>query len=182
MRNKMEAGIRSEHYERAALRTKRAWIRERISGAAKLRMHHTIQCPAGNARPASLVPRGGANGQGVSPHWEPKAFTRFLSPRFSDPGRGREGFAAMTAEDAMVEGHERVVLGALMHGYELSITEQDFYSSVNRSLFKTIIALEDRCLLSVQAALERRGELKRIGGPARLTGGIIGEDFESDLM
>jgi hypothetical protein len=70
----------------------------------------------------------------------------------------------------MVEGHEQVLLSALMNGhFDLPVTEQDFGSPPNRSMFIAIKALgQNRAWLAVKDELKRRHVLKQVGGEARL--------------
>src|SRR5262249_31619458 len=75
------------------------------------------------------------------------------------------------AETAMQDGHEQVVLAAMMNGRnDLPVTAADFSSPPNRTIFAAIQRLdESRVLLAVQDELQRRGQLEAIGGPPRLT-------------
>jgi hypothetical protein len=70
----------------------------------------------------------------------------------------------------MLEGHEQVLLSALMNGHvDLPVTEPDFGSPPNRSIFGAIGALSrNRGWLAVKDELERRRVLKQAGGEARL--------------
>jgi AAA domain-containing protein/DnaB helicase-like protein len=71
---------------------------------------------------------------------------------------------------AMLEGHEQVLLSALMNGhFDLAVTEQDFGSPPNRSIFIAIKALgQNRSWLAVKDELQRRRRLKQVGGEVRL--------------
>src|SRR5581483_3593969 len=73
----------------------------------------------------------------------------------------------------MLEGHEKVVLAALMNGHpELVIEADDFSSPPNVEIFQSIRACIRRgvppTLLSVQDDLIRRGKLAEIGGVGAL--------------
>lgn len=72
---------------------------------------------------------------------------------------------------AMAEGHEQVLLAAMMNGTdELPVTAEDFSSPPNRTIFKTITRLTKRGLLAVTDALRLGGELDNVGGHHRITG------------
>jgi putative DNA primase/helicase len=72
--------------------------------------------------------------------------------------------------NAMLEGHEQVLLSALMNGTPaLPICADDFSSPPNRTIFRCITSLRNRGLLAVCDELERRGQLEQVGGRARLT-------------
>jgi hypothetical protein len=74
------------------------------------------------------------------------------------------------ADAGITEGHECVVLSALMNGKDaLPVTADDFFSPPNRTIFNCISSLTNRCLLAVQDALERNGKLEEIGGRSRIT-------------
>jgi len=77
----------------------------------------------------------------------------------------------MTAQDnAMIEGHEGVLLSALMNGQaELPVTADDFSSPPNRTIYNRLVGLTNRSLLAVTDALRRNGELEEVGGPGRIT-------------
>src|SRR4029453_2011882 len=73
---------------------------------------------------------------------------------------------------AMIEGHEKGVLAAVMNGTdELPIAAEDFSSPPNRAIFSAIERLprSKRNFLGVQDALLASGELKRVGGKPGLT-------------
>lgn len=73
-------------------------------------------------------------------------------------------------ETAIAEGHECVVLAALMNGADdLPISADDFSSPPNRTIFERISGLTNRCPLAVQDALQRNGELDEVGGVGRFT-------------
>jgi replicative DNA helicase len=73
-------------------------------------------------------------------------------------------------EQAMLAGHEQVVLSALMHGrLDLPVTEQDFGSQPNRAVFIAIKAVgQTRGWLAVKDELKRRHALEQVGGEGRL--------------
>jgi putative DNA primase/helicase len=74
--------------------------------------------------------------------------------------------------NAMINGHERVLLAALLNGTpELSVTAEDFSSPPNRTIFSAIKKSppSKRNLLGVQDALRASGKLKSVGGEAGLT-------------
>lgn len=70
----------------------------------------------------------------------------------------------------MLDGHEQVVLSALMHGrFDLPVTEQDFGSPPNRAVFIAIKAVgQTRGWFAVKDELERRHVLEQVGGQGRL--------------
>jgi len=71
---------------------------------------------------------------------------------------------------AMSEGHEMVVLSALMNGSPtLPVSADDFSSPPNRLIFNRLIGLTNRGLLAVTDALRRNGELDKAGGAHRIT-------------
>lgn len=70
----------------------------------------------------------------------------------------------------MIDGHEQVLLSALMNGTaELPVTTADFSSPPNRTIFKCINGLTNRSFLAVTDALRRHGELQNVGGAHRIT-------------
>lgn len=73
-------------------------------------------------------------------------------------------------EHAMLEGHEQVLLSALMNGhFDLPVTEQDFGSPPNRTILIAIKALgQNHGWVAVKDELQRRRSLKQVGGEARL--------------
>ena len=74
------------------------------------------------------------------------------------------------AANPMLDGHEQVCLSAMMNGSgNLPLTEDDFSSPPNRTIYRCLTSLTNRALLAVQAELQRRGQLEAVGGPARLT-------------
>jgi hypothetical protein len=77
------------------------------------------------------------------------------------------------ADAAIFEGHECVVLSALMNGADaLPVAAEDFGSSPtspNRIIFNRIRGLSNRGLLAVTDALLRSGELEKVGGAHRIT-------------
>ena len=76
----------------------------------------------------------------------------------------------VSADTAIFDGHECVVLSALMNGADaLPVTADDFASPPNRMIFNRINGLTNRCPLAVQDALQRHGELDKIGGVGRFT-------------
>jgi len=75
-----------------------------------------------------------------------------------------------SAEAAMLDGHEQVVLGAMMNGHpDLPVHEYDFASPPNQTIFQSIKGSKVGGLLAVQANLQRRGKLDEVGGRVRLT-------------
>jgi hypothetical protein len=73
---------------------------------------------------------------------------------------------------AIVDGHEKVLLAALLNGTEkLPVTAEDFSSQPNRTIFNAIerVPRSQRNLLGVQDALRASGRLKIVGGEAGLT-------------
>src|ERR1017187_8795199 len=76
----------------------------------------------------------------------------------------------MDALDFMIEGHEGVVLSALMDGTDtLPLSAEDFSSPPNRTIFNCLSGLTNRNLLAVTDALRRSGELDKGGGAHRIT-------------
>ncbi len=76
----------------------------------------------------------------------------------------------MIADTAIFDGHECVVLSALMNGTDtLPVTADDFSSPPNRMIFNRVSGLTNRSLIAVTDALRRNGELERIGGAGRIT-------------
>jgi hypothetical protein len=73
-------------------------------------------------------------------------------------------------EQALLDGHEQVVLSALMHGrFDLPVTEQEFGSPPNRAMFIAIKAVgQTRGWFAVKDELERRHLLEQVGGEGRL--------------
>jgi RecA-family ATPase len=73
-------------------------------------------------------------------------------------------------EIAIADGHERVLLSAMMNGaQDLPVSADDFSSPPNRMIFERMSGLSDRCPLAVQDALQRTGELDKVGGVPRIT-------------
>ena len=71
---------------------------------------------------------------------------------------------------AMSEGHEQVLLAAMMNGTdELPVSAEDFSSSPNRVIFNRIVGMTNRSLLAVTDALQQSGELESVGGAYRIT-------------
>jgi hypothetical protein len=69
----------------------------------------------------------------------------------------------------MLQGHEQVVLAALMNGSEsLPVSDEDFLPP-NRTIFRRIRSLDNRSLIAVTDALRKAGELERVGGAGRIT-------------
>jgi AAA domain-containing protein len=76
----------------------------------------------------------------------------------------------MNGEDSMIEGHETVLLSALMNGTpELPVMAEDFASPPNRTIFECITGLKNRSLIAVCDALRRGRQLKNVGGAYRVT-------------
>src|SRR6266436_567993 len=77
----------------------------------------------------------------------------------------------MTAQkNIMIEGHEGVLLAALMNGTDaLPLNAEDFSSLPNRTIFNCLSGLTNRNLLAVTDALRRNGELEKVGGAHRIT-------------
>jgi AAA domain/DnaB-like helicase N terminal domain len=74
------------------------------------------------------------------------------------------------ADAAISDGHECVVLSALMNGEDaLSICADDFSSPPNRTIFERVSGLANRGLLAVTDALRFAGELDKVGGAGRIT-------------
>lgn len=70
----------------------------------------------------------------------------------------------------MLDGHEQVLLSAMMNGSEdLPIHEDDFASPPNRVIYQCITSLPNRGLFTVCDELERHAQLAAVGGRARLT-------------
>ena len=71
----------------------------------------------------------------------------------------------------MLDGHEQICLSAMMNGSGNlpPLTEDDFSSPPNRTIYRCLTSLTNRALLAVQDELKRRGELEEVGGPTRLT-------------
>jgi hypothetical protein len=66
---------------------------------------------------------------------------------------------------AMIEGHEQVLLAALMNGHDLSLDEADFVSPPNQLIFAAIQRLDkNRSLLAVQDELKRQHQFEAVGG------------------
>ena len=71
---------------------------------------------------------------------------------------------------AIADGHECVVLSALMNGSDsLPVCADDFSSPPNRTIFERVIGLSDRCFIAVTDALRLNGELDNVGGAGRIT-------------
>jgi len=71
----------------------------------------------------------------------------------------------------MIDGHEQVLLSALMNGArELPIAPEDFSSPPNRKLFECLTNLENRSLLALTDMLRANGQLEAVGGVGRITG------------
>jgi putative DNA primase/helicase len=78
--------------------------------------------------------------------------------------------APQQARASMIDGHECVLLAALMNGTaELPVTAEDFSSPPNQKIFECITALPNRSLIAVTDALRRSGQLKNVGGNGRVT-------------
>jgi hypothetical protein len=79
----------------------------------------------------------------------------------------------MSARNAMTDGHERVMLAAVINGKNggLDLSADDFSSQLNQTIFKAAKSLprSRRNLLSVQDVLRKRGQLESVGGRAGLT-------------
>lgn len=76
----------------------------------------------------------------------------------------------MKADAGITEGHECVVLSALMNGKDaLPVTADDFSSPPNRIIFNRISGLSDRCFIAVTDALRLNDELDKVGGAGRIT-------------
>jgi putative DNA primase/helicase len=73
------------------------------------------------------------------------------------------------AYSMMIEGHEQVLLAAMMNGRDLPIQERDFSSPPNRLIFNTLCSLKIRSSRALHDTLQRRGRLKEVGGITRLT-------------
>jgi hypothetical protein len=74
------------------------------------------------------------------------------------------------AEAAMIDGHECVVLSALMNGAnELPVSADDFSSPPNKMIFNRLQGLTNRSLLAITDALQRKKELEKVGGASRVT-------------
>jgi hypothetical protein len=73
------------------------------------------------------------------------------------------------AEAAIRDGHEQVILSALMNGSpDLPVSSDDFSSS-NKMIYHRIQSLTGRGLLAVTDALRRNGELEKVGGAGHIT-------------
>jgi hypothetical protein len=73
-------------------------------------------------------------------------------------------------ETAIADGHECVVLSALMNGEDsLPVCADDFSSPPNRMIFNCVSGLSDRCFIAVTDALRCNGQLERVGGAGRIT-------------
>jgi AAA domain len=71
---------------------------------------------------------------------------------------------------SMIDGHEKVLLSALMNGTaELPVTADFFSSLLNKIIFNCVTELTNRSLLSVTDALRVSGELEKVGGAHRIT-------------
>jgi RecA-family ATPase len=76
----------------------------------------------------------------------------------------------MIKADLLCEGHEQVLLSALMDGMDaLPVSVDDFSSPPNRTIYNCIRGLTNRSLLAVTDALRRNGELDKVGGAHRIT-------------
>jgi hypothetical protein len=74
------------------------------------------------------------------------------------------------SDPTFADGQECVLLSALMNGADaLPIAVDDFSSPPNKIIFNRISGLSSRGLLAVTDALERAGELEKVGGRARIT-------------
>jgi AAA domain/DnaB-like helicase N terminal domain len=74
------------------------------------------------------------------------------------------------ADAAISDGHECVVLSALMNGEDaLPVCADDFSSPPNRTIFERVSGLANRGLLAVTDALRFAGELDKVGGAGRIT-------------
>jgi hypothetical protein len=70
----------------------------------------------------------------------------------------------------LLEGHETVLLSAMMNGSnDLPVCESDFASPQNHLIFAAIQRLTNPGLLALCDELQRRGHLSTVGGRARLT-------------
>jgi DnaB-like helicase N terminal domain len=75
-----------------------------------------------------------------------------------------------SASAAMLDGHESVLLAALMDGHaELPVTADDFSSPPNKTIFHHVMRLTNRCLLAVTNSLRESGELEKVGGAYRVS-------------
>jgi RecA-family ATPase len=82
---------------------------------------------------------------------------------------GRSQVVPFDPASPMIEGHEGVLLGALMRGHDLSLDAEDFFSPPNRLIFAAIQHLGgNRGLLAVIDELKRRREFEAVGGRGRL--------------
>src|SRR5262245_66630056 len=78
--------------------------------------------------------------------------------------------SAADTSPVMLDGHETVLLSAMMNGKnDLPLSESDFVSPPNRTIFQSIKRSKAEGLLAVQDNLTRRRKLAEVGGPARLT-------------
>jgi hypothetical protein len=76
----------------------------------------------------------------------------------------------MIKANILSEGHEQVLLSALMNGTEaLPVSADDFSSPPNRTIYNRIRGLTNRSLIAVTDALRRAGELEKVGGAHRIT-------------
>jgi hypothetical protein len=76
----------------------------------------------------------------------------------------------MIKADILSEGHEQVLLSALMNGTEaLPVSADDFSSPPNRMIYNRIRGLTNRSLIAVTDALRHAGELEKVGGAHRIT-------------
>jgi replicative DNA helicase len=76
----------------------------------------------------------------------------------------------MMNKTAICEGHEQVLLSAMMNGTDaLPLNVDDFSSPPNRTIYNRIRGLTNRSLLAVTDALRRSGELDKVGGAHRIT-------------
>ena len=74
------------------------------------------------------------------------------------------------AETAIIDGHECVVLSALMNGEDaLPVTARRLLVTAEQHHLRPHQGISDRCLLAVQDALQRNGELDEVGGGGRIT-------------
>jgi AAA domain/DnaB-like helicase N terminal domain len=76
----------------------------------------------------------------------------------------------MIKADILSEGHEQVLLSALMNRTDaLPVSEDDFSSPPNRMIYNRIRGLTNRSLIAVTDALRHAGELEKVGGAYRIT-------------
>ena len=67
----------------------------------------------------------------------------------------------MIKADILCEGHEQVLLSALMNGTDaLPVSVDDFSSPPNRTIYNRIRGLTNRSLLAITDARRRNGETR----------------------